>query len=401
MTETTRETRQRFKSRTKLVHAGRTPSEQFGYVNTPIYRGSTVLYPTFEDLSARRGRFSYGTQGTPTTQSLETAWSEIAGAAGTVLVPTGLAAITLALLTAVKAGDHILVTDSVYRPSRNFCDTILQRMGVETTYYDPLIGAGLEALVRPNTSVVFLETPGSQSFEIQDVAAIEAVAAAHDLCTIIDNTWATPLFFPPHERGMDLAVEAGTKYLSGHSDLLLGLVSANQRWYPRLRATWDAFSMCPGPEDVFLALRGLRTLELRLREAERQGLAMARWLAQRPEVVQVLHPALPDCPGHDLWKRDFLGSSGLFSVLLKPASREALAAMLDGLELFGMGYSWGGFESLVIPFDCRTYRTATTWNPPGPALRFSIGLEDIEDLQADLAAGFERFNTHNTKVSSP
>ncbi|ACB95236.1 cystathionine beta-lyase [Beijerinckia indica] len=394
MTDTKRDGHKGFKSRTRLVHAGRDPSEQFGYVNTPIYRGSTVLYPTLDDLYARRGRFSYGTQGTPTTQALETAWTELAGAAGTVLVPTGLAAITLALLTAVKAGDHILVTDSAYRPCRNFCDTVLRRMGVETTYYDPLIGGGLESLVRQNTRVVFLETPGSQSFELQDVVAIKAVAEAHDLCTIIDNTWGTPLFFPPHERGMDMAIEAGTKYLSGHSDLLLGLVSANARWYPRLRATYDAFAMCPGPEDVFLALRGLRTMELRLREAERQGLAMARWLAARPEVVQVLHPALPQCPGHALWKRDFLGSTGLFSVLLAPFSREALAAMLDGLELFGMGYSWGGFESLVIPFDCRTYRTATQWNPPGPALRFSIGLEDIEDLQADLAAGFERLNAH-------
>jgi cystathionine beta-lyase len=391
MTETTSEGRKNFKNRTKLVHAGRQPSDQYGYVNTPIYRGSTVLYPTFEDLSARKGRFTYGTHGTPTTESLESAWTEIAGAAGTVLAPSGLAAITLALLTAVKAGDHILVTDSVYRPSRNFCDTVLKRMGVETTYYDPLIGAGIEALVRPNTSVVFLEIPGSQSLEMQDVPAIAGIAAAKGICTILDNTWATPLFFPPHERGVDMAVEAGTKYLSGHSDLLLGLVSANAAWYPRLRATFDAFAMCAGPEDVFLALRGLRTLELRLREAERQGLAMAEWLSQRPEIVQVLHPALPSCPGHAIWKRDFLGSSGLFSVLLAPSSRQALAALLDGLQLFGMGYSWGGFESLVIPFDCRSYRTATQWNPPGHALRFSIGLEDIEDLKADLDAGFERF----------
>src|SRR6516165_2646012 len=391
MTETTREGRNRFKTRTRMVYAGRDPSEQHGFVNTPIYRGSTVLYPTFEDLSARKGRrYSYGTQGTPTTESLETAWTEISGAAGTVLAPSGLAAITLALFASVKAGDHILVTDSVYRPTRIFCDTVLKRMGVETTYYDPLIGSAIETLIRPNTSVIFLETPGSQSFEIQDIPAIAAIAQAKKICTIIDNTWATPLFFPPHERGMDMAVEAGTKYLSGHSDLLLGLVSANAQWYPRLRATYDAFAMCPGPEDVFLGLRGLRSLDLRLREAERQGLAMAQWLAKREEVVDVLHPALPTCPGHALWKRDFLGSTGLFSILLAPCSRQALAAFLDGLELFGMGYSWGGFESLVIPFDCRTYRSATEWNPPGPALRFSIGLEDIEDLKADLAAGFER-----------
>ena len=390
MTETTPQDRIPLKNRTKLIHAGRRPSEQHGFVNTPVYRGSTVLFPTLEDFSARKARFSYATQGTPTTASLESAWTELSGAAGTVLAPSGLAAITLALLAAVKSGDHILVTDAVYRPSRNFCETVLARMGVETTYYDPAVGAAIESLIRPNTSVIFIEIPGSQSFEIQDVPAIAALARSKGICTILDNTWATPLFFPPHARGADMAVEAGTKYLSGHSDLLIGLVSANAEWFPRLRATFDAFAMCAGPEDVFLSLRGLRTLDLRLREAERQALDLARWLAARNEVVQALHPALPSCPGHAFWKRDFLGSSGLFSVLLAPCSRAALAAMLDGLKLFGMGYSWGGFESLVIPFDCRSYRGATAWNPPGPALRFSVGLEDIEDLKADLDAGFER-----------
>jgi cysteine-S-conjugate beta-lyase len=390
MTETPASKKKNFKSRTKLVHAGRKPSEQSGFVNTPIYRGSTVLFPTLDDLMARRMPFTYGTQGSPTTQALETAWTELAGAKGTVIVPTGLAAIAIALLAVVKAGDHILVSDSVYRPNRTFCDTILKRMGVETTYYEPLIGAGIEALIRPNTSVIFLETPGSQTFEVQDVPAIVAVARAKNICTILDNTWATPLFFQAHAHGIDISLEAGTKYLSGHSDLLLGLVSANEIWYPALHATFDAFAMCPGPEDVFLALRGMRTLELRLNEAQRQGLAMAQWLATRKEVVKVLHPALPTCPGHEIWKRDFLGSSGLFSVLLMPCSQKALAAFLDGLELFGMGFSWGGFESLVIPFDCKTYRTATAWAPAGPALRFSIGLEDIDDLKADLDAGFER-----------
>ncbi len=390
MTKTTSEGRRDLKVRTKLVHAGRHPFEQHGFINTPIYRGSTVLFPTYADLLARNARFVYGTIGTPTTEALESAWTEIAGAAGTVLAPSGLAAISLALLTAVKSGDHILVTNSVYRPTRNFCDSVLQRMGVETTYYDPLIGAAIESLVKPNTRAIFLETPGSQSFEMQDVPAITAVAAAKGLATILDNTWATPLFFPPHAFGIDMAVEAGTKYLSGHSDLLLGLVSANERWFKRLRATFDAFAMCPGPEDVFLALRGLRSLELRLREAQRQGLAIAEWLASRPEVAEVLHPALPACPGHAIWKRDFQGASGLFSVFLKPCSQEALAAFLDGLTLFGMGFSWGGYESLVVPFDCSAYRTATLFSPPGPALRFSIGLEDPEDLKADLEAGFVR-----------
>ncbi len=391
MTESTPDSRKNMRSRTKLVHAGREPSEQFGFVNTPIYRGSTVLQPTLAELESRHGkRFVYGTHGTPTTEALEKAWSEIAGAAGTVLTPSGLAAISLALLTALKAGDHVLVTDSAYQPTRTFCDGFLSRMGVETSYYDPLIGAGIEVLMRPNTRAALVEAPGSQSFEMQDIPAIAEVAHARGACVIMDNTWATPLFFPPHERGVDLAIEAGTKYLSGHSDLLLGLVSANEQWLKPLRRTFDYFAMCAGPEDVFLALRGLRTMELRLREAERQGLALARWLAERPEVSRVLHPALPHDPGHAIWKRDFLGSSGLFSVILKPVSKAGIAALLDGLELFGLGYSWGGYESLVIPFDCRTYRTATEWSPEGPALRFAVGLEDIEDLKADLDKGFTR-----------
>jgi cystathionine beta-lyase len=384
------ETRGRLKSRTRLVTAGRNPDEQFGFINTPIYRGSTVLYPDAASLSGPRPRFSYGTKGTPTTEALEGAWSEIAGAAGTVLAPSGLAAITLALMTALKSGDHLLVTDSAYYPTRHFCESVLARMGVETTYYDPLLGAGIESLIRDTTTTILVEAPGSQSFEVQDVPAIAEVAHRHGMCVIMDNTWATPLFFPPHERGVDLAVEAGTKYLGGHSDLLLGLVSANSTWYRHLRQTFDAFAMCAGPEDVFLALRGLRTMELRLREAQKQGLDMAQWLALRPEVKQVLHPGLPGAPGHDIWKRDFLGASGLFSIILQPCSDAAVAAMIDGLELFGIGYSWGGYESLVIPFDCATYRTATTWNPGGPGLRLQIGLEDVSDLQADLDAGFAR-----------
>jgi cystathionine beta-lyase len=384
------EKRKQLRKRTQIVMAGRTPEDQFGFVNTPIYRGSTVLYPDYETLKHRSQRFTYGTKGTPTTQALENAWSEIAGAAGTVLAPSGLAAMTLALMTALKAGDHLLVTDSAYLPTRHFCNTVLARMGVETSYYDPTIGAGLKNLLKPNTTAVLVEAPGSQSFEMQDIPAIAEVAHAHGMCVIMDNTWATPLFFPPHERGVDLAVEAGTKYLGGHSDILLGLVSANPLWLKRLRATFDAFAICAGPEDCFLALRGLRTMELRLREAEKQGLALAQWLAGRAEVKRVLHPALPGAPGHEIWKRDFLGASGLFSVILQPCSEKALAALLDGLELFGMGYSWGGFESLVIPFDCASYRTATTWNPGGPALRFQVGLEDMDDLIADLDAGFAR-----------
>lgn len=378
----------RLRRKTRLVHAGRRPDEQFGFVNTPIYRGSTVLFPTAADLRRADARFTYGTKGTPTTEALENAWSDLAGAAGTVLAPTGLAAITIALMTALEAGDHLLVTDSAYRPTRAFCEGYLRRMNIETTYYDPMIGAGIEALMRPNTKAVLVEAPGSQSFEMQDVPAIAAAARPRGVCVVMDNTWATPIFFPPHERGVDLAVEAGTKYLSGHSDLMLGLVSANADWFPRLRRTFDLFANIAGPEDCFLALRGLRTMELRLRESQQQGLEMARWLEARPEVKQVLHPALPSHPGHGIWKRDFLGASGLFSAILQPAPEAAVDAMLDELRLFGMGYSWGGYESLVIPFDCARYRTATKWNPGGPALRFQIGFEDVEDLKEDLERGF-------------
>ena len=380
-----------WKTRTRMAAAGRRPHEQFGYVNTPIYRGSTVLFPTYADLVARSGRFSYGTAGTPTTKALEEAWSELAGAATTVLTPTGLTAVTVALLTALKAGDHVLVMDSVYRPTRQFCDSMLSRFGIAVTYFDPMQPiAALASLVRQETRVLFMEAPGSQSFEVPDLPAHIELARQHGLCTMLDNTWATPIFLPPHELGIDIAIEAGTKYLAGHSDLLLGLTSANAAWAKPLRATYDAFAMLAGPEDVFLALRGLRTLDLRLREAERQGLAMARWLQARPEVAQVLHPALPTCPGHENWARDFRGSSGLFSAVLHPVSVAAVAAMLDGLELFGMGFSWGGYESLIVPFDCAAYRTATQWQTVGPALRLSIGLEDVGDLQADLDAGFAR-----------
>lgn len=392
MPKTTEASRKNYAARTKLVHAGRNPDEQFGYVNTPIYRGSTVLFDTLDALEQRASaRFTYATHGTPTTEALENAWSEIAGAQTTVLTPSGLAAISLALLTALDSGDHVLITDSAYLPTRSFCDGFLSRMGIETTYYDPTFGAGIAALFKPNTRAVLVEAPGSQSFEMQDVPAIAEVAHERGACVIMDNTWATPLFFPPHARGVDLAIEAGTKYLSGHSDLLLGLVSANPAWAKKLRKTFDHFAMCAGPEDVFLALRGLRSMELRLREAEKQGFALAQWLCDRPEVLRVLHPALESYPGHEIWKRDFSGSSGLFSVILKPASHAQVAALLDNLKLFGLGYSWGGYESLVIPFDCKSYRTATAWAPGGPALRFSVGLEDIEDLKADLTQAFAHF----------
>jgi len=393
MTKLSDETRASLRSRTRLVHLGRDGEQSQAFANLPPFRGSTVLYPDVATLASRAQRYTYGTHGTPTTEALCAAWTDISGAAGTVLVPSGLAAIVVALMTALSAGDHLLMTDSAYGPARAFANATLKRMGVETTYYDPCVGAGIEALMRPNTKAVLTESPGSQTFEIQDVPAIAEVAHAHGTCVLMDNTWATPLFFPPHAHGVDMAIEAGTKYLSGHSDLLLGLVSADEAWLKRLEQTAYHLAIPAGPEDAFLALRGLRTMELRLREAERQGLALARWLERRPEVMRVIHPALPDHPGHAIWKRDFAGSSGLFSVVLDPVSEAAAAAFLDGLELFGLGYSWGGYESLAVPFDAAPIRTATHWAPGGPTIRFSVGLEDIEDLKADLDRGFERLRT--------
>jgi cystathionine beta-lyase len=392
MAKLTPTTKKKLRARSRLVHLGRDGEASRGFINIPPFRGSTVLYPDYATLKSRKQRYTYGTHGTPTSDALCEAWAAISGAAGAVLVPSGLSAIIVALTTALSSGDHLLVTDAAYQPARIYCNTILKRMGVETTYYDPAIGAGIEALLRDSTRAVFVEAPGSQSLDMQDVPAIAAAAKSRGACVIMDNTWATPLFFSPHEHGVDLAVEAGTKYLSGHSDILLGLVTANADWFERLHRTVDLLAIPPGPEDVFLALRGLRTMELRLREAERQALALALWLKGRPEVLRVLHPALEDYVGNAIWRRDFRGSSGLFSVVLKPAPEPAVAAMLDGLELFGLGYSWAGFESLVIPFDCSTYRTATRWAPGGPCLRFSVGLEDIEDLKEDLDRGFARLS---------
>ncbi|HFF8546632.1 TPA: cystathionine beta-lyase [Kluyvera cryocrescens] len=383
-----------FNISTQITQLGRDVSKQAGFVNTPVYRGSTVVFPTVNDLENNRAEFNYGTMGTPTIASLENAWSALAGAAGTVLSPSGLGAIALSLLTTLKSGDHLLMPDSVYRPTRHFCAGMLAKMGIETTYYDPCIGAAIETLFRPNTTTLFLESPGSQSFEIQDVPAMTRVAKAHGVTTIIDNTWATPIFFRAHEHGCDLSLEAGTKYLGGHSDLLMGLVSANEAWWPQLRKTYDLMAMLPGAEDCFLALRGLRTMHIRLKEAEKRGLEMAHWLKSRPEVLKVLHPALPECPGHEIWKRDFTGSSGLFSLVLQPEYTKACVAnMLDNMGIFGMGYSWGGFESLIIPFNCADYRTATTWQPGGLTLRLQIGLEDMDDLQNDLAEGFDRLRS--------
>jgi cystathionine beta-lyase len=382
------------KAETTLVTAGRDATAQKGFVNPPVVRGSTVLYPTADDLHAHRGEFQYGRHGTPTTKALCEALMALEGpqCAGVGLAPSGLSAISTALLAVLKAGDHLLVCDNAYRPSRNFCNGMLARYGVETTYFDPLIGAGIKTLLRPNTKAVLVEAPGSQSLEMPDIPAIAAVAHAHGALVIDDNTWATPLYHRSLDQGVDISMQAATKYIGGHSDIMFGTISANAKAWPLISDAIRMLGVCTGPDDVFLALRGLRTLAVRLAQHHRSGLEMARWLATRPEVIRVLHPALENDPGHAIWKRDFTGACGLFSIILKPAPEKAVNALLDTLTLFGMGYSWGGFESLVIPFDCAPYRTATQWAPGGPALRLHIGLENIEDLKADLESGFKAFN---------
>jgi cysteine-S-conjugate beta-lyase len=375
---------------TRVVNAGRDPFSYYGFVNPPVYHASTVLYPSAEDFVAHRARYQYGRRGTPTTEALESALQELEGAscAGVSLLPSGLAAISAALLSVVKAGDHILVSDTVYGPTRMFCDRTLSRFNVAVTYYDPLLGASIAGLMRQNTSAVFTEAPGSLSFEMQDVPAIAAAAHTKGATVLMDNTWATPLYFRALEAGVDLVVHAGTKYFGGHADVSIGSVAANKNTVAGLKNFVGTNGLCVGPDDVYLALRGVRTLAVRLDRHYRSGLSVARWLEQRPEILRLLYPALPGDPGHGIWKRDFTGACGLFSVVFKPVPQRAVFAFLDALTLFGIGASWGGFESLAIPFDCTNLRTATRWEPGGPTVRLHVGLEAVEDLIADLERGF-------------
>ena len=379
---------------TLLVQAGREPHANHGVVNPPVYRASTILYPSLADYEeADRTPFTgtrYGRRGTPTTFALEEAVARLEGGYRAVAVPSGLAAITLTLLAFLKAGDHLLMVDSVYGPTRRFCDTVLKSFEVETTYYDPL--ADIAPLIRPNTKLIFLESPGSLTFEVQDAAAITAVAKARGIVTAIDNTWSAGLFFSPFEHGIDVSIQAATKYIVGHSDAMLGLIVCNEAAYLRVKRASAFLGVSVGPDDCYLALRGLRTLAVRLPHHDRTARAVAHWLAGRPEVAHVRHPALPDCPGHALWRRDFTGGNGLVSLVLQPVGREALAALLDGLKLFALGASWGGYESLVIPFDPRPSRTASTWPHQGPCLRLHCGLEDADELIADLSAGLDRLH---------
>lgn len=379
--------------KSRLVHAGRHPERFEGVVNTPVYHASTVLFPTVEKLHAASANpfagVYYGRFGTPTHFAFEEALTEIEGGHGTVTASSGLAAITIALLSCLKSGDHLLMVDSVYGPTRKFCDGMLQRMGVQTTYYDPLIGSGITALIQDNTRVVFLESPGSLTFEIQDVPAICAAAHARGAIAIMDNTWATPLYFKGLQHGVDIVVHAATKYIVGHADAMLGALVCNSQCYAQVKRTAIELGNCAGPDDVNLGLRGLRTLDVRLTRHEAHARRLCAWLADQPEVDRLLYPALEDDPGHELWKRDFTGASGLFAVVMKSTiSEQAMNAMLDGMQLFGMGYSWGGYESLILPTSPAEMRSATSWQG-GPCLRVHAGLEDVDDLLADLASAFE------------
>ena len=379
---------------TRVVHVGRNPRRFLGAVNTPVFRASTILFPTLDDLErASRGEYdgiTYGLHGLPTVVDLQDALAELEGGEGALVLPSGLTATTFPLLALSNPGDHVLVADCVYGPTRRFCEHHLRRLGVAVDYYDPLVGGGIAALMRPTTRIVFTESPGSLTFEVQDLPAIAAAAHAKGAVVILDNTWATPLGLKSFDLGVDVSVHAATKYIGGHSDVLLGAVIANARMLPALKTLWTDLGITPSPDDCFLALRGLRTLALRLERHQSSALRVATWLAARPEVEEVLYPALPGARGHALWKRDYACASGLFGAILKPVAHQRLAAMLDGMRLFGMGWSWGGFESLVIPTWPERTRSATRWSTAGPCLRLHIGLEDPDDLIADLAEGLRR-----------
>ncbi|MGC6504006.1 MAG: cystathionine beta-lyase [Parvibaculales bacterium] len=382
------------KDKTRLVHDGRTGATHHGAVNPPVYHASTFLYDSYLQVIGKEPgpEFFYGRHATPTSDALEQAVCNLEGGFRTVLTPSGLNACALSLLAFVETGDHVLLTDSAYQPSRDFCDTTLQRLGIDVTCFDPGSGAEIERLITPKTKVIFLEAPGSQTMEIADMEQIVAVARAHDITTVIDNTWATPLFFKPLSIGIDVSIQAATKYFVGHADALIGTITCNEKTYPQLRRLHRSFGICAGPDDVRMALRGLRTLEVRLAQHMHSAIEIAQWLEQQEVVQEVLHPALPSHPQHGLWQKLFTGSTGLFSFTIPPHSDEALAAMLDNMEYFGMGFSWGGFESLIMPYP-HIVRETKPFPEDRLLIRLHIGLEDVSDLKHDLAQGFERLKT--------
>jgi cysteine-S-conjugate beta-lyase len=376
---------------TIVTHAGRKPEEHWGYVNTPVYRGSTIVFPTLDALESTEPRFDYGRTGNPSAAAVEDLVSELEGAAGTVLAPSGLSAISLALMTVLNRGDDVLITDSAYQPTRRVSDGLLTRMGISVRYFDPRAGATLETLVTDKTKAIFVESPGSLTFEVQDLPAIAALAKPNGIAVIVDNSWATPIYYNPLALGADIVVHAGTKMFVGHSDTMFGTASANEKWIKPLQTTHRLLGLCASPDDCFMAARGLRTLAIRMKEHSARSTELARWLEGQQGVRRVIHPALASHPDHAVFERDFRGAGSVFSILLDAKPRAALAAMVDGFELFGMGWSWGGYESLCLPIHPETVRTAVKWDEPGPMLRIHTGLEGIDDLKADLAAALERY----------
>ena len=375
---------------TRLAHGGNTPSDYFGFVNPPVVHASTVLFPDAATMEKRAQKYTYGTRGTPTTDALCAAIDELEGSAGTILVPSGLAAVTVPFLAFLSAGDHALIVDSVYHPTRHFCDTMLKRLGVAVDYYDPAAGADIESLIKPNTRLVHTEAPGSNTFEMQDIRAVAEVTHRHGAVVTMDNTWATPLYFRPLDHGVDVSIHAATKYPSGHSDVLMGTVSANAAHWERLHEAMITLGVCAAPDDAYQILRGLRTMGVRLERHQASALQLAEWLEGADGVARVLHPALPSFPGHALWKRDFTGASGIFSIVLEGKSpdqfRAKAHAFLDALAFFGLGYSWGGYESLAVHVNL-TDRKVAMAPSEGPVIRLQIGLEDVADIRADIERG--------------
>lgn len=376
---------------TILTHSGRASADHFGYVNLPVFRGSTVLFQTLDEMENYKAPIRYGRNDNPTTQGLADLVSELEGAAGTVICPSGLSAVSTALLAAVSAGEEVLVTDSAYDPTRIFSTEGLQRFGISTRFYDPRIGAGIAGLITDKTKAIFVESPGSLTFEMQDLRAIAQAAHERGVVVIVDNSWASPLFHQPLTLGADMVMHAATKMFVGHSDAMVGTVSANEKLWPQLKRTHRILGVTTSPDDSYLTLRGMRTLALRMKHHNAQSLEFAQWLESQPGVEQVYHPALPSDPGHAIFKRDFSGAGSLFAFRLSKRNRDAVAAMVNGFELFGMGYSWGGFESLCIPFNPSNIRTAVPWTAEGQMFRVHVGLENIADLKRDMGAALGRY----------
>ena len=386
------------KKETSIVTAGRKPQWTNGVVNPPVVRASTVVFNTVDEMNnalsnVHNQTMVYGRRGTSTAFAFSDAMTELEGGAGCALYPSGTAAITNSILSFIKTGDHLLMVDTAYEPTRDYCDKVLAKMGVETTYYDPLIGAGIEALIKENTRIVFLESPGSITMEVQDVPTISKIAHEHNCIVMLDNTWGAGIHFSPFDYGVDISIQAATKYIVGHSDVMLGTATATEKYWPQLRDHSYLMGQCTSPDDLYLALRGIRTIGVRLKQHQENTLKIVDWLTSREEVETILHPAFPSCPGHEFFKRDFTGSNGLFSFVLNKGNRKALTIFLDSLEHFKMGYSWGGYESLVLGIaNVQALRSATTWPHEYPLIRLHIGLENVDDLIDDLTQAFDKFN---------